>query len=85
MAPKPWTTGPQLTFLNSYIPKFVAAQSLKKTVKLWPNLFSEWFTRFPEEDVSFPDRDPLQPLTAEEKGEVDKNMKARQKVSILCL
>ena len=82
MAPKPWTTAPQLTFLNGYIPKFVAAQAAKKTVKLWPRLFSGWFSQFPEEDVLFPGNDPNQPLTSAQKKELDVNMKARQNVSI---
>lgn len=86
MAPRPWTTEPQLVFLNGYISKFVKAQAAKKTVKLWPQLFAAWFTMFPEEDVTFPDRDLLQPMTAAQKKELDVNMKARQKVSIsVCL
>jgi hypothetical protein len=83
MAPKPWTTQPQLKFLKGYIPKFVTAQATKKTVKLWPKLFAAWFTEFPEEDVVLPGRDPLQPLTDAQKKEIDVNMKGRQKVSVL--
>jgi hypothetical protein len=82
MAPKPWTTEPQLDLLKKYIPQFLAAQAAKKTVKLWPKLFGEWFTLFPEEDIVFQSRDPMEPLSNEQKKQLDVNMKARRSVSI---
>ncbi|KAG6836418.1 hypothetical protein H0H93_008159 [Arthromyces matolae] len=47
MAPKRWATEDQLTFLDSYFPKYVHHQSNNSLTKFWPIFEQKWFKEFP--------------------------------------
>jgi hypothetical protein len=48
-----WSTPEQYAWLESLIPSYQKAQAggFRKLAEFWPNLFEEWFIRWPEPTV----------------------------------
>lgn len=44
-----------MKFLNEELPKFLTAQRQERTTRYLKKLMKQWFTRWPERDVLFPD------------------------------
>jgi hypothetical protein len=42
-----WASPEQNSFLLSYFPEYLEAQSKGRYDKFWPKLFQEWFAKFP--------------------------------------
>ena len=45
-----WTTDEQREFLDSYVPRYLEAQTSRKYHKFWPGLYQAWFAKYPEPD-----------------------------------
>jgi len=78
MPGKPWTTDEQVVFLTKNIPHFLEAQAAKTLPAFWPRIFREWFEKFPEKDVIFPE---VASLTEAQAATLQSALADRRKVS----
>ncbi|KAJ7801655.1 hypothetical protein B0H14DRAFT_3489312 [Mycena olivaceomarginata] len=66
MAPHPWTTPQQRTWLESRMANFIQRQAEGKLHLFWPPMMEAWFTEFPEHEklgLSLPTDQDATPLT----------------------
>lgn len=85
MAPKPWATNDESTWLQTKIPTYIAHKTSQTLFNFWPEMYEGWFRKFPEapriglpdlnEDGDAPD------LTPEEREALADALTARKKVS----
>ncbi|KAJ6517579.1 hypothetical protein DFH09DRAFT_1332378 [Mycena vulgaris] len=82
MAPKRWTTSPQLAYLTLQLPDFIRRQAQKKQHLFWGAMEEGWFSRFPERAVlGLPGASDsaAPPLTAEESESLGQALSRRKK------
>jgi hypothetical protein len=77
--PATWTTQEQAEFLKEELPKFLTAQRQERTPRYLKDLMEQWFTRWPERDILFPDVEDV-PLTSEENEKLAAAIATRKKV-----
>ncbi|KAJ6566707.1 hypothetical protein B0H19DRAFT_1066991 [Mycena capillaripes] len=69
MAPQPWSTPEQRTFLDSWMPDFIKRQAEGKLTLFWAPLLEAWFRRWPEHTLlglPMPNDRSARPLTVQE-------------------
>lgn len=66
MPGKPWTTDEQASFLQGYVPQYLAAQKDGTVSAFWPRVYRDWFEQYPERPIVFPGSEELSE-TQEEK------------------
>jgi hypothetical protein len=77
--PATWTTDEQVVFLKEELLKFLTAQRQECTPQYLKELMEQWFTRWPERDILFPDAGDA-PLTSEENENLAAAVATRKKV-----
>lgn len=77
--PSTWTTDEQVVFLKEELPKFHTAQRQERTPRYLKELMEQWFIRWPERDILFPDVGDA-PLTSEENEKLAAAIVMRKKV-----
>ena len=79
MTGKSWTTEEQYEFLSLYLADFLEAQKNKQeSTVFWPQVFRDWFKKFPEREALFPG---LESLTEEQESTLGEALKKRHVVS----
>lgn len=81
MAPRPWATEDQLTFLNGQYERFLDHQKRQVLGRFWPTLEHEWFAHFPERTALFGSSTEV--LTVVQETSLGEAIKARKSVSLL--
>lgn len=81
MPPTTWAEGEQLDFLERRLPEYRQLQPTKKYTHFWARLFEDWFKKWPEELMVFPDKPEGAALTEEENELLGNAQKARRQVT----
>lgn len=82
MPKRPWAGDEQHEFLNSQLPKYLEAQPTKDYNSFWSRLFEDWFARWPEGRVLFPNKSDGEELTKEEEVALGSAQKVRREVGL---
>ena len=78
-----WANQEQTEFLYTFIAEYYKINNGDKNyVPFWTRLREEWFIRYPEHEVCFPDRE-VDNLLPDEQAQVTENIKIRIKVTEL--
>ena len=76
-----WASQDQTEFLWTFISDYYKINKGDKNyVPFWARLWEEWFQRYPEHEVCFPDKE-VDDLLPDEQAQVTENIQARIKVA----
>ena len=82
MPPHSWTTPEQDTFIQGFYEDFMKGQANQNYTNFWPPFFEQWFEKYPEEAVVFPDLPAGTKLNGAQVIQVGKAIGAQKEVSI---
>jgi hypothetical protein len=77
-----WPSQGQQHFINDYVQKFRDAKTSGTLAAFYDEFYGNWFTRFPELNIVFPDANVMDDLSKEEKEELEWHIKKKKAVSI---
>ncbi|KAJ7835676.1 hypothetical protein B0H14DRAFT_2590146 [Mycena olivaceomarginata] len=84
MAPRPWTTPQQRTWLERWMAYFIQRQAEGQLHLFWPPMMEAWFTEFPEHEklgLSLPTDQDATPLTEVELASLGAAIKTQRYMS----
>ncbi|KAJ7078283.1 hypothetical protein B0H15DRAFT_804886 [Mycena belliarum] len=82
MAPKPWASDEQGTWLHSRLQDFITRQAEGKLHLFWPSMYEAWFRKYPEHSalgLPMANDTDARPLTADELGILGAKILGRRK------
>jgi hypothetical protein len=91
MSNRTWPSRAQQHFINDHIQKFHDAKTSGTLAAFYEEFYGNWFTRFPELKVVFPDANGMDELSKEDKEELEwhidkkKEVCIKNKIKIVCL
>lgn len=80
--PPRWTSDAQRVFLEARLEEFYRSQHDKKLARFWDDVYAQWFTAFPEEQVIFGEDAPaVATMSQEQQDRVSEAETVRRRVS----
>ena len=82
MANCTWLSQGQQHFINDHVQKFRDAKTSGTLAAFYDEFYGNWFTRFPELNIVFPDANAIDDLSKEDKEELEWHINKKKAVCI---